>query len=90
MCIVTICLSGACRKAPETKGFCADHYWYGDNKCGEKYCRVTDEKYLQWQCKKTCRLCNTDPSQKVGSQNIKIFGIKVKIFSDLSGNGPDV
>ena len=52
MCIVTICLSGACRKAPETKGFCADHYWYGDNKCGEKYCSVTDEKYLQWQCKK--------------------------------------
>ena len=26
--------------------------------------RVTDEKYLQWQCKKTCNLCNTDPSTK--------------------------
>ena len=26
--------------------------------------RVTDEKYLQWQCKKTCDLCNVDPSRK--------------------------
>ena len=26
--------------------------------------RVTDEKYLQWQCKATCNLCNTDPSTK--------------------------
>merc|ERR1711915_12950 len=53
-----------CRKAPETKEFCADHYWYGPNKCDKAYCRVTDEQYLQWQCKKTCGLCNTDPSQK--------------------------
>jgi len=53
-----------CRKAPETKEFCADHYWYGPNKCDNAYCRVTDEQYLQWQCKKTCGLCNTDPSQK--------------------------
>jgi len=53
-----------CRKAPETKEFCADHYWYGPNKCDKGYCRVTDEKYLQWQCKKTCNLCNTDPSAK--------------------------
>ena len=30
---------GACRKAPETKEFCADHYWYGPNKCDQKYCR---------------------------------------------------
>ena len=28
------------------------------------FSRVTDEKYLQWQCKKTCNLCNTDPSAK--------------------------
>jgi len=53
-----------CRKAPVTKEFCADHYWYGPNKCDKGYCRVTDEKYLQWQCKKTCNLCNTDPSAK--------------------------
>ena len=26
--------------------------------------RATDEKYLQWQCKKTCDLCNIDPSRK--------------------------
>lgn len=53
-----------CGKAPEIEGYCADHYWYGPNKCSDQYCRVTDEKYLQWQCKKTCNLCNTDPSRK--------------------------
>jgi len=53
-----------CRKAPVTKEFCGDHYWYGPNKCDNAYCSVTDEKYLQWQCKKTCNLCNTDPSAK--------------------------
>jgi len=47
-----------------TKEFCMDHYWYGPNKCDNGYCRVTEEKYLQWQCKKTCNLCNTDPSAK--------------------------
>jgi len=53
-----------CRKAPETETFCADHYWYGPNKCEKEYCRQTEEKFLQWQCKKTCSLCNTDPDQK--------------------------
>jgi len=53
-----------CRKAPVSKEFCADHYWYGPNKCEKAYCSATDEKYLQWQCKNTCNLCNTDPSAK--------------------------
>lgn len=47
-----------------TKEFCADHYWYGPNKCSKEYCRQADQKFLQWQCKKTCNLCNTDPDQK--------------------------
>jgi len=53
-----------CRKAPVTEEFCVDHYWYGPNKCSQEYCRQTDEKYLQWQCKKSCSLCNSDPDQK--------------------------
>ena len=53
-----------CGKAPESDSFCSDHYWYGPNKCDAHYCKVTDEKYLQWQCKKTCNLCDTDPSQE--------------------------
>jgi len=47
-----------------TKEFCSDHYWYGPNKCGPEYCRQAEEKFLQWQCKKTCGLCNKDPDQK--------------------------
>ena len=31
--------AGPCRKAPVTDQFCADHYWYGPNKCGKEYCR---------------------------------------------------
>jgi hypothetical protein len=53
-----------CRKAPVTKEFCTDHYWYGPNKCSPEYCRQAEEKFLQWQCKKTCSLCNKDPDQK--------------------------
>jgi len=52
-----------CTAAPETDNFCRDHYWYGPNRCSSKYCRVTEEKYLQWQCKKTCNLCNVSPSR---------------------------
>lgn len=32
-------LTGPCRKAPVTKEFCTDHYWYGPNKCSPEYCR---------------------------------------------------
>ena len=59
---------GPCGSAPETESYCSDHYWYGPNKCDSQYCRVTEEKYLQWQCKKTCGLCNVDPSQKEMNQ----------------------
>ena len=32
-------VAGKCRKAPETESYCSDHYWYGPNKCDDKYCR---------------------------------------------------
>ena len=32
-------IAGPCRKAPVTKEFCTDHYWYGPNKCSPEYCR---------------------------------------------------
>ena len=27
--------------------------------------RVTENKFLEWQCKKTCNLCNVDPDRSV-------------------------
>merc|ERR1712079_468910 len=32
--------------------------------CDQKYCSVVEEKHLQWQCRATCGLCNTDPSTR--------------------------
>ena len=37
--LISLLLAGPCRKAPATDQFCADHYWYGPNKCGKEYCR---------------------------------------------------
>jgi len=54
----------ACRAAPTTKEFCSDHYWYGPNQCSKKYCQETEERFLQWQCKKTCGLCDVPASNK--------------------------
>ena len=48
--------------------------------------RVTDEKYLQWQCKKTCDLCNVDPSRKEMDQICNALipdSVKAKYRSDV-------
>ena len=48
--------------------------------------RVTDEKYLQWQCKKTCDLCNVDPSRKEMDQICNALipdSVKAKYRADV-------
>ena len=44
-----VIFSGKCRKSPETENYCNDHYWYGPNKCDQKYCR-----YERWDVEISC------------------------------------